>query len=313
MSGLERELGGYVGQRFGAPALAADPVNLPAIRRWVEAMGDANPIHLDDAAARASGRPGLVAPPAMLMVWTMKGYRETLLEGRGLEQALFARLAAAGFHSTPATNCRQRYLRELQPGDLLSGETAVAAISPEKHTALGPGHFVTLATTYRDQHGAVVGSESLRVLAFRPAVATVPAAVRAPSGGASDEGAGAALPPLAIPLDRLAVIACSVACGDYRAGHFDPDAARAIGLRDIIIDIATALGFTQRYVTDWAGPRARVRGIDIRLGVPCCAGDTLRLSGRVIGTDAEGVLSVRVLGETDWGAPISAIVELAPD
>ena len=42
------------------PRAAPDPVNLPMIRHWAEAMGDANPIYTDAGAAAASvhGRPG---------------------------------------------------------------------------------------------------------------------------------------------------------------------------------------------------------------------------------------------------------------
>jgi acyl dehydratase len=34
-----------------------------AIRRFAEALGDPNPIYVDEAAARSAGHPGLVAPP----------------------------------------------------------------------------------------------------------------------------------------------------------------------------------------------------------------------------------------------------------
>ena len=34
-----------------------------AIRRYAEALGDPNPIYVDDAAARAAGYPGVIAPP----------------------------------------------------------------------------------------------------------------------------------------------------------------------------------------------------------------------------------------------------------
>jgi hypothetical protein len=34
---------------------ARDPVNVPTIKTWVEALGDRNPIYTDEAAARAAG------------------------------------------------------------------------------------------------------------------------------------------------------------------------------------------------------------------------------------------------------------------
>ena len=49
----------------GPPRTARDPVNLPMIRNWLEAMGDTNPVYERDG----------VAPPAMTQVWTMRGLR----------------------------------------------------------------------------------------------------------------------------------------------------------------------------------------------------------------------------------------------
>lgn len=45
------------------PRSGRDPVNQPMIRHWVDAIGDTNPIYTDEAAARAAGHPGVVAPP----------------------------------------------------------------------------------------------------------------------------------------------------------------------------------------------------------------------------------------------------------
>ena len=48
-------------------------MNLPMIRNWAEAIGDANPVYTDAGAAARSVHGGLVAPPAMAQVWTMRG------------------------------------------------------------------------------------------------------------------------------------------------------------------------------------------------------------------------------------------------
>ena len=55
------------------PRVGRDPVNQPMINNWVDAIGDDNPIYIDEAAAKAAGHPGIVAPPAMIQVWTMMG------------------------------------------------------------------------------------------------------------------------------------------------------------------------------------------------------------------------------------------------
>ncbi len=46
---------------------------MPMIRNWLEAIGDENPIYVDEDAAVAAGHGGIVAPPAMAQVWTMRG------------------------------------------------------------------------------------------------------------------------------------------------------------------------------------------------------------------------------------------------
>ena len=69
-----------VGQarRAPPPPRASDPVNEPMISHWVEAMGDFNPVYVDDDAARAAGFPGIIAPPTMLQAWIMRGLRASL-------------------------------------------------------------------------------------------------------------------------------------------------------------------------------------------------------------------------------------------
>ncbi|HEV8298585.1 MAG TPA: MaoC family dehydratase N-terminal domain-containing protein [Acidimicrobiales bacterium] len=313
--GFVAHLRSFVGTPVAPARVAIDDVTVPAVRRWVEAMGDTNLIYLDHDAAVASGRPGIVAPPAMLGVWTMDGYRAALATaahptnaGRGV----LAALADAGFTTTPATNCEQEYVRELRPGDRVSVETVVVDVSDEKQTALGRAHFVTNRSTFRDASGAVVGHQRLRVVAFAPGSArAVARGGQAPSPTAP---AGQRLPALDIPLDRTAIATCAAACNDYRAGHYDPDVARAIGLRDIFTDIPTSTGFTTRFVTDWSGPASRLRSIAVRLGVPLFAGETLHLTGSVAAVHTDGAVDVAVIGRTRDGCHLTAraTVELAP-
>jgi len=158
----------FEGRSVGPAEPADDPVNVPMIRHWVEAMGDTSPVYLDDAAAQATGRDGVVAPAVMLQVWSMKG-----LKSQGPRQAseqtnLLNLLDEAGFTSVVATNTEQEYLRELVPGDRLTTTAFIESVSEEKATGLGVGHFVTTRTEYRDQDGELVGTMMFRILKFRP-------------------------------------------------------------------------------------------------------------------------------------------------
>ncbi len=200
---LEQRLRAFVGRELSPTRPAQDPVNVPMIRHWVEAMGDANPIHRDDAAARATGRPGVVAPPAMAQAWTMRGYAahraaqdgadgagDTDGTGRTVLDEMFALLDEAGFTSVVATDSDQEFVRELVPGDHLSVSETLESVSPEKTTALGTGHFLTSLRTYTDQHGAVVATQRWRILRFRPAGQTASAASSASDGAGGSGGTG---------------------------------------------------------------------------------------------------------------------------
>ena len=158
----------YEGRAVGPAEPADDPVNTPMIRHWVEAMGDTNPIHLDDEAARATGRDGVVAPGVMLQVWTMKGLKAQGARPDNRQSELLGVLDDAGFTSVVATNTDQEYRRELVPGDHLSATSSIESVSEEKTTGLGVGHFVTTRTEFHDRQGELVGTMTFRILKFKP-------------------------------------------------------------------------------------------------------------------------------------------------
>jgi len=162
------KLRGLVGRPSGPPSRAWDAVNQAMIRHWCDAVGDTNPIYTDPAAAASSVHGQIVAPPTMLQAWTMKGLVPPPSEGAGAQEELMGVLDAAGFTSVVATNCEQEYERYLHIGDELTAEQVIEDVSPEKHTALGDGHFVSTRTDFRDRNGELVASMRFRILKFRP-------------------------------------------------------------------------------------------------------------------------------------------------
>jgi uncharacterized OB-fold protein/acyl dehydratase len=148
------------------PRAGRDPVNQPIINNWVEALGDRNPIYTDEAAAREAGHPGIVAPPAMIQVWTMfglSGDRPTD-DPMGPLMKLFD---DAGYVGVVATNCEQTYHRYLRPGEEVSISSEMRDVVGPKRTALGEGWFINQHITWR------VGDEDVaemewRILKFKP-------------------------------------------------------------------------------------------------------------------------------------------------
>jgi len=160
-----------------APARTApDAVNVPMIRRWCEAMGERNPLYLDASYAATSEYGGVVAPPAMLEVWTMGRFHADGSTATG-ELLGMDLLNAAGFTAVVATNLEQDYLRYLRPGDLITQRVFLEDVSDEKRTALGAGHFLDYRYEFSDQQGELVGRMRFRILKFGPTQqAAVPAA-----------------------------------------------------------------------------------------------------------------------------------------
>jgi uncharacterized protein len=175
---LDDLLQSFVGQSSGPPVRGQDPVNLPMIRHWVEAMDDHNPVYVDEDAARHAGFPGIIAPPTMLQAWIMRGLRASQESDRARADGqaggdspsdqLMAALDDAGFTSVVATNCDQHYVRPLVPGDHLEVTSVIDSVSGEKSTGLGVGHFVTNRLTFTDQDGESVATMKFRILKFRP-------------------------------------------------------------------------------------------------------------------------------------------------
>ena len=171
------------------PRVARDPVNLPMIRNWAEAIGDANPVYTDAEAAARSRHGGLVAPPAMAQVWTMRGLHPAA-EHQAAEHTAAEHIAAehqaadddplgrmsavldqAGFTSVVATNCEQEYHRYLRHGEQVTVRARLEDVAGPKRTALGEGWFVTTRSTW--YVGAEpVASMLFRILKFRPPAAT---------------------------------------------------------------------------------------------------------------------------------------------
>lgn len=318
-----------VGRPVGrGPAVAPDPVNLPMIRHWAAAFEDANPVYVDAEAAARTRHGGIVAPPLMLQTWTMATPRITGIRQRGGSPVEgdgagpLAALDEAGLTATLATDSEFEIVRYLRPGDLVSATTVVESVSQEKRTRLGPGRFVTWATTYTDGSDTVVGRQLFRILKFAPPDATqVPATQRpatrgpatrdpAASGSAAPADpsppeaaapgevpaaadpaaprAGEHLPTMTVDVTATVVVAGAIATRDFMPVHHDRDYAQQQGAPDIFMNILSDTAYSSRFLTDWAGPDAVVERLAIRLGVPVFPGHTLRYDGTVTAVTEHG-------------------------
>jgi acyl dehydratase len=173
---FRERLDALVGQPVGSnvASVAPDPVNQPMIRHWAAAFDDGNPVYVDAEVASCSRFGGIVAPPLMLQTWTMATPKIAGIAERGgspIESdggGPLSVLDEAGFVGTLASNSDFEIERYLQLGETVTATTVIDSISDEKQTRLGPGHFVTWVSTYRDERGEIVGRQHFRILKFKP-------------------------------------------------------------------------------------------------------------------------------------------------
>ena len=125
----------------------------------------------------------------------------------------------------------------------------------------------------------------------------------------ADVEAGQALPDLDLPVTTAMVVGGALASRDYTPVHHDKAAAQAQGLPDAFMNILTTQGICSRYVTDWAGPNALVRGIKTKLGGPNMPGDTLKLRGKVVSKDGQ-IAEIEVAGNNAWGNHVTATFKI---
>ena len=127
---------------------------------------------------------------------------------------------------------------------------------------------------------------------------------------ASAVAVGAKLPELKLYGDPTFIVSTAIATRDYQDVHHDRDKAQAKGSKDIFVNILTDTGLVERFITDWAGPNARIKSIGLRLGVPWYAYDTVTFSGEVTAV-VDDVITLKIVGANSLGDHVIANATLA--
>jgi len=463
-AGLLADLRALVGRK-GRPQLARDAVNEATIRNWCDAIGEQSPVYTDAAVAARSPYGGIVAPEAMLGVWTLVGNRPRETDPDCPRSQVLKRLADAGYASVIGAHTEERYLRPLRPGERLSGTLSVVDVSELKTTGLGSGYFVTTLTEFANQDAEPVGEWKFRIFCFRPREPSAdeltkkqaakeqlartpkhlllrprpavmretaffwegcrarelriqycggcsrlahPPVVRCPACGSyelrykvasgratlysfvepvyppmpfmsypyvvglvelaegtrlltnivhcppdlvkigmelelvfvdtdpemtlpmfrpvqplrnretrnyDDVAIGDELPLWPVDVTTRLVVAGALATRDFEDIHHEVAAARRVGMQDLFMNVLTSNGLCARYLREWAGPDARLAGIDVRLGVPNVVGDVMTLSASIAAksiVDGRGRVMLNLRGSNSRGDHVkgTATVEL---
>lgn len=99
---------------------------------------------------------------------------------------------------------------------------------------------------------------------------------------------GDRLPELVHEITSTSVILGAMASRDWRPMHHDRDfAQQRNGTRDIFMNTPNQAAWLERFITDWAGPKARIGRYKFRMGDSICPGDKMVFEGLVESTETD--------------------------
>ena len=152
MTMLTDELKACIGREEHYPA--REELGRASIRYFALAMGDDNPLYVDDAYAREAGHASLVAPPTLICETCQYAHRPPDADGYiGHEWHLpvpKSRMIRAGND--------YEFMRPVLPTDRISVTWKLEDIVERKSSRGGTQLFVDAMATYRDADGATVAT-----------------------------------------------------------------------------------------------------------------------------------------------------------
>lgn len=123
--------------------------------------------------------------------------------------------------------------------------------------------------------------------------------------------AGEELPILEKKFTAVDLVAYGAATWDWHRLHYDADYARSKKLPGAIVDGQAFGALLARAALDWAGPRALIAKMSLRMKSMAFAGDTLRAEGVVSETRSNLViLSQRLMNQDRLAAEATTEIRL---
>ncbi|MDQ4053206.1 MAG: MaoC family dehydratase [Actinomycetota bacterium] len=122
--------------------------------------------------------------------------------------------------------------------------------------------------------------------------------------------AGEQLPEWSLPMTPTTIVSTAIATRDWQDVHHDRDIAQAAGSKDIFMNILTTNGLVEKFVADWVGHDAEIKGIAIRLGAPAHPYDTLTFTGTVSSVEGE-IATIDITGTVSLGDHVTGTVRVA--
>lgn len=246
------------------------------IREYAEAIGDANPLYRDEAAAQRSPFGGIIAPPTFA--------RNFWWEGTTVQDDL-------GFDPRYRIHGEQEfeYHQPIRAGQVLTGQVKVLDMYQKAGRRGGKMTFAVLESTYKNAQGeTVLVARRTLIETAPPAQAPVEPRPPVPRLGAADAREGLESPPLVVgPVTRTDFVRFAGASGDMNPNHHDELYAIRSGNERVFAMGMLQAGYLGRLLTDWFGDGA-LRRFRLRFAARVHPGDVLTCRARLTRVAREG-------------------------
>ncbi|MBI2888146.1 MAG: MaoC family dehydratase N-terminal domain-containing protein [Chloroflexi bacterium] len=309
----------WIGRELGG-GVSVDSVERSTIRRRLEVLELACPLHYDAAVARGLGYRDIIAPYTMLQTYAGSAnwkpgdptrWRSNHPNFTMRPQVEQGEIPMPGTHGF-ATDVEVEYLQPLCVGDQVSVKSRRLIEVNPKQTSVGDGAFLTWESRYHNQGDTLVAivrasryvyvpgprrEEGTRS-AERSAAAGPPvsgAGTNIPEGGTdprSDWGrqryyeeaqVGDEVPAVAFPITIQRLVMEAGGNRDFNAIHHNREIARSNGAPDMFCNNFFLQGMWERAVREYIGLRGVIRKLGpFRMRIFNTAGDTVLVKGRVI-------------------------------
>ncbi len=263
------------------PHIGQEGVRLPqnvsaeAIRRFAEAVGETDPIYLDEDYAKTTPYGRIIAPPTFCFtlryppipdIWIAPAGRIHAMQSFSYNRSLFA---------GESVMCGQRLSNAY-----------------EKEGRNGVMVFLEQERTVYDQAGEVICSNRMTTITRGSLFEARNAAASAGESALRQQPAqavstpiftqGQSLPAITLPpVTRMDIVKYAGAVWDHNAIHLQDEAAQEVGFPSVIAHGMLSAALQGRVAQKWTGGGYSFTGMQMRLNKPVFPGDELTFSGTV--------------------------------
>ena len=271
----------------------ADEVSMWAVKRFIEATTDENPLWRNEKYAKKTRWGGIIAPPAFLHVFdpANRAFRQF----PDLSHMATTLPFEPPFPRTFQAFYEFKFFAPLRPGDSITSTSKIGDVY-EREGKSGRMVFILMDNEHRNQNKEMVGITSEAIVSLEGSSSSVRSAE--PSAPPPEElkplltakkqvcfedvEVGTPLPKLEKSISLVTILKWGAAVNDYGPHHYDQQFAnQMLGLPNVIAHGPHNAAFLAQLVTNWIGSEGFLRSHYTELRGNVFPGDILTFRGKV--------------------------------